>query len=81
MHEPAMSLLVVATAILAILLAGCSDEPTPTPISTPADAPAPTSTATPTAEPTPTPTPTAEPPRRRRRPLLSPHIHDADAHC
>ena len=51
MHNPAMSLLVVATALLAFLLAGCSDETTPTPI--------PTAVPTPTATPTLTPVPTA----------------------
>ena len=31
MHKPAIVLLVVVTALLAILLTGCSNEPTPTP--------------------------------------------------
>ena len=39
MYKPAIGLLVVATALLVILLAGCSDEPTPTPIPTPTDTP------------------------------------------
>ena len=60
MYKPAVGLLVVAAALLAILLAGCSDEPTPTPIPTPTNTPssAPTSTATaaPTDAPAPTPT-------------------------
>ena len=34
MNRPAMSLLVVAAALLAILLAGCSDETAPTPTAT-----------------------------------------------
>ena len=67
MHQPAIVPLVVATALLVILLVGCSDEPTPTPIPTPTDAPAPTPTATlvPTVTPTPEPTavPTATPTR------------------
>ena len=61
------SLLVVGVALLAILLVGCSDEPSPTPLYTPI--PSPTSTTaptvtpapTPTATPTPTPEPTATP--------------------
>ena len=59
MHKPTISLLVVATALLVMLLAGCSDEPTPAPT----DTPAPTPTAAPTPEPTPAPTatPTPEP--------------------
>ena len=59
MHKPAIGLLVVVTALLAILLAGCSDEPTPTPIDTPA--PTPTATLIPTATPISTPTPTPIP--------------------
>ena len=55
MHEPAMVLLVVATAVLAILLVGCSDEPTPMPT----DTPAPTPSAMPIPAATPTPEPTA----------------------
>ena len=51
-HKPIMVLLVVATALLALLVVGCSDETTPTPISTPTDAPALTSTATLTTRPT-----------------------------
>ena len=65
MPKPAMGLLVVATALLLILLAGCSDEPTPAPTATPTDTPAPTPTATPTPTPTDTlssaPTSTATP--------------------
>ena len=49
MHRPAMSLFVVAIALLAILLVGCSDETAPT--STATHTPEPTSTSTP--EPTP----------------------------
>ena len=37
MHKPAIVLLVVVTALLTILLVGCSDEPTPTLIPTPTD--------------------------------------------
>ena len=61
MRKPAIVLLVAATALLAILLAGCSDEATPTPTPTPTDTPssAPTSTATAAPIDTPTPTPTA----------------------
>ena len=58
MHKPAIGLLVVATALLAILLAGCSDEPTPTPIPTPIDTPAPTPKPTLTTTPTDAPAPT-----------------------
>ena len=63
MHKPAIVLLVVVTALLAILLTGCSNEPTPTPIPTPTDAsaPTPTATSTATATPTPTPQPTSTP--------------------
>ena len=65
MHKPAMNLLVVAIALLAILLTGCSEEPTPaptltaTPFPMPTNAPAPTPTATPTLTPTATPMPKA----------------------
>ena len=53
-----LSALTVAT-LFAMVLVGCSDEPTPTPVSTQTDTPAPASTATliPTATPTPEPTP------------------------
>ena len=61
MHKPAVVLLVVATALLAILLVGCSNEPTPTPIPTPTDTPAPTPSATPIPAATPTPSPTMAP--------------------
>ena len=46
-------------ALLALLLAACSDEPSPTP--TPGPPPAPTVAPTPTPVPTPTPAPTPEP--------------------
>ena len=55
MHRPTMSLLLVAAALLAIFLVGCSDEtPTPTPV--PTATPTPVRTATPTAVSTATPT-------------------------
>ena len=57
MYKPAIGLLVVVTSLLAILLVGCSDEPTPTPIPTPTGTLAPTPTATLTTMPTPEPTP------------------------
>ena len=76
MRKPAMGLLVVATALLAILLVGCTGEPTsqhvrtatptPVPASTPtavltqARAPMPESTTAPTAISRPAPTPTPE---------------------
>ena len=79
MQKPAVGLQGVAIALLAILLVGCSDEPTPlathaftptstyTPTPAPAATPEPTPTPTPeparTATPTPTPTPTLEPAR------------------
>ena len=57
------SVLLAGVMLLAILLAGCSSEPTPTSVATPIDTPAPTSTATliPTATPTPPPTSTPTP--------------------
>ena len=58
MHKPAIGLLFVVTALLAMLLAGCSNEPTPTPIPTPTDTSAPTPSATPNPAATPTPEPT-----------------------
>ena len=63
MHKPTIGLLVVATALLAILLAGCSDEPTPTliPTATPTPEPTATPTATLISTTTPTPEPTATP--------------------
>ena len=75
MSKSIISLLVVGVALLAILLAGCSDEPSPTPsvrtvlsptsTTEPTVAPEPTNTPTlrPTATPTvtPTDTPTPEP--------------------
>ena len=57
MHKPAIVLLVIAIALLAILLVGCSDEPTPTPTAT--STPEPTAALTPTPTATPTPEPTA----------------------
>ena len=59
MNKPAIGLLVVVTALLLILLAGCSDEQTPTPTATPTDTPAPTPTAAPIPTPTDTPAPTS----------------------
>ena len=61
MHKPAMSLLVVAAALLAILLVGCSDETAPTPTATPTPEPTSTPTTTPTLTTVPTPIPTATP--------------------
>ena len=58
MNKPAIGVLVVATALLAILLlVGCTDEPTPTPAPTNTPSPAPTATPMPTPTPTNTPTP------------------------
>ncbi len=65
MLKPAMILLVLATALLAILPTGCSDETTPTLIPNPSDTPAPTPTATPISVPAdtsiPSPVPTSTP--------------------
>ena len=55
-HKPTMNLLVVAAALLAILLVGCSDDAAPTPITTPTPTATPMPTATATPEPTSTPT-------------------------
>ena len=59
MSKSIMSLLVVGVALLAILLVGCSDEPSPTP--SVRTVPSPTSTTEPTAAPEPTNTPTLTP--------------------
>ena len=63
MYKPAIGLLVVVTALLAMLLVACSVEPTPTLIPTPTDTPSsgPTSTTTTTPTDTLAPTPTAAP--------------------
>ena len=61
MSKPIAGLLVVGVALLTMLLAGCSDEPTPSPVakilSGSTATPTPTRTATPTATPSPAPTP------------------------
>ncbi len=76
MSRPKLSLAVVGTALLILLVAGCSDEATSTPMPTATPSPAPTATPaltstpahtpipspTPTATPSPTPTPTPSPP-------------------
>ena len=59
MNRPAMNLLVIATALLAIFLIGCSDDTAPTPTATPTPEPTSTPTATPTLTPVPTATPTS----------------------
>ena len=65
MHRPAMSLLVIAAALLAIFVVGCSDDTTPaataTPTATATLTPVPTPTSVPTATSTPQPTPTPMP--------------------
>ena len=55
----ALGLLCAGALLLAALLTGCSDEPSPTPSATPTPTMAPTATSTP--EPTPAPTPTMAP--------------------
>ena len=59
MSKSIISLLVVGVALLAILLVGCSDEPSPTP--SVRTVPSPTSTTEPTVAPEPTNTPTLTP--------------------
>ena len=63
MRKPPMSLLVVATALLAIVVVGCSEDSIPattaTPTATPTLTPVPTATATPRPTATPTPIPAA----------------------
>ena len=63
MHKPAIGLLAVATALLAILLVGCTDEPTVQLIrtATPTSVPPPTSTAVPTQASEPMPESTTAP--------------------
>ena len=57
MSKSIISLLVGGVALLAVLLVGCSDEPSPTPTATTVPSPTPTPTATPTPTDTPTPAP------------------------
>ena len=61
MSKYRMDLLAVATALLAILLVGCSNEPTPSPTSAPIDTPILTSTARPSPTHAATPSPSSEP--------------------
>ena len=69
MSKPIAGLLVVGVALLTMLLAGCSDEPTPSPVAkilpgstaTPTSVPTATAIATLTPTATPTPVPTATP--------------------
>ncbi len=69
-------LIVLISAALALGIAGCAGEPTPTPTSPPSPTasatPPPTATPVPTNTPTPTPSPTASPtlvpPSRRHLP-------------
>ena len=59
MSKSIISLLIGGVALLAVLLVGCSDEPSPTPTAT--TVPSPTFTATPPAAPVPTAMPTSTP--------------------
>ena len=61
MRKPAICLLVVATALLAIFLVGCSDDPAPDTNQIPVPTPTPSQNPMPTATPAQTATPTAVP--------------------